>query len=101
MSEIDPAAVLTGSCLCGAVAFEVDGPVAGVGQCHCSLCRKVSGTASNAVFIVGKRRFRGRAASNCSNASYCATTGAPPAAPRAAVRCRRVTTGSESGFRPD
>ncbi len=58
MSEIEPTAVLTGSCLCGAVAFAVDGPIAGVGQCHCSLCRKVSGTASNAVFIVGKRRFR-------------------------------------------
>jgi hypothetical protein len=52
------ARVLPGSCLCGAVKFEVDGPIAGVGQCHCSLCRKVSGTASNAVFIVGRRRFR-------------------------------------------
>ena len=50
--------VLSGSCLCGAVAFEVDGPITGIGQCHCSLCRKVSGTASNAVFIVGNRRFR-------------------------------------------
>src|SRR4029453_17742946 len=49
---------LNGSCLCGAVAFEVDGPIAGIGQCHCSLCRKVSGTASNAVFVVGNRRFR-------------------------------------------
>jgi hypothetical protein len=49
---------LTGSCLCGGVTFEVDGPIVGIGQCHCSLCRKVSGTASNAVFIVGNRRFR-------------------------------------------
>ena len=51
-------ATLRGSCLCGAIAFEVDGPIAGIGQCHCSLCRKVSGAAGNAVFIVGKRRFR-------------------------------------------
>ena len=58
MTQETTTAVLTGSCLCGGVAFEVDGPIAGIGQCHCSLCRKVSGTASNAVFIVGKRRFR-------------------------------------------
>ncbi len=51
----DAPAVLTGSCLCGAVAFEVDGPIAGIGQCHCSLCRKVSGTASNAVFVVASK----------------------------------------------
>ena len=50
--------VRTGSCLCGAVQFAVDGDIAGIGQCHCSKCRKVSGTASNAVFIVGARRFR-------------------------------------------
>ena len=48
---------LHGSCLCGAVTFSVAGSVAGVGQCHCSQCRKVSGTNGNAVFIVRKERF--------------------------------------------
>ena len=47
----------SGSCLCGAVAFNVDGEVRGVGNCHCSLCRKVSGGASNAVFIVPNECF--------------------------------------------
>lgn len=51
---------LEGSCLCGAVKFEVDGPVAGVGQCHCSLCRKVSGGASNSVFIIAFAALRWR-----------------------------------------
>lgn len=46
-----------GSCLCGVVRFAVAGRIAGVGQCHCSQCRKVSGTNGNAVFIVGKERF--------------------------------------------
>ena len=46
------------ACLCGTIAFDVHGPIDGIGQCHCSLCRKVSGTAGNAVFIVGRRRFR-------------------------------------------
>jgi hypothetical protein len=38
-----------GSCLCGGVAFEVTGKTGPIGQCHCSKCRKVSGTDGNAV----------------------------------------------------
>src|SRR5262245_40577944 len=49
---------LKGNCLCGAVAFEVDGPVRGIGSCHCSKCRRVSGTAGNAQFIVKAEKFR-------------------------------------------
>lgn len=43
---------MRGKCLCGAVAFEVRDPPRKLYQCHCSLCRKQSGTASNAAFIV-------------------------------------------------
>lgn len=32
-----------GSCLCGAVRFEVDGDLRAVDACHCSLCRRQSG----------------------------------------------------------
>jgi hypothetical protein len=32
-----------GSCLCGAVTFEVDGALAGPDACHCTACRKQSG----------------------------------------------------------
>lgn len=32
-----------GSCACGAVTFEVDGPVPAPDACHCTLCRKTSG----------------------------------------------------------
>jgi hypothetical protein len=32
-----------GSCLCGGVAFEVDGPLRQVVACHCTQCRKQSG----------------------------------------------------------
>ena len=32
-----------GSCLCGAVAFEVDAPLRPVCDCHCTQCRKQSG----------------------------------------------------------
>ena len=41
-----------GSCLCGTVKFSVTGKIKGVGQCHCSQCRKVSGTNGNAIFLV-------------------------------------------------
>jgi hypothetical protein len=40
-----------GSCLCGSVVFEVDTPFDRFVNCHCSRCRKTTGTAhaSNAV----------------------------------------------------
>jgi hypothetical protein len=36
-------AALEGSCLCGGVRFEVDGPFAAVTHCHCASCKKLSG----------------------------------------------------------
>jgi hypothetical protein len=36
---------LQGSCLCGAVRFEVTGPFATVTYCHCASCKKLSGGA--------------------------------------------------------
>lgn len=46
-----------GSCLCGALAYEIDGDIDGVWMCHCSNCRKVSGSVGNAIIIVPKARF--------------------------------------------
>lgn len=44
-----PEQVLTGSCLCGALKFTVTGEPVRFYHCHCSRCRKASGTghASN------------------------------------------------------
>lgn len=36
---------LQGSCLCRAVTYQIDGELKVVRCCHCSACRKVSGTA--------------------------------------------------------
>lgn len=33
----------TASCLCGAVAFEISGPMDDVIACHCAQCRKMTG----------------------------------------------------------
>ncbi|OWV88455.1 aldehyde-activating protein [Rhizobium sp. N122] len=37
--------IRTGSCLCGAVAYRVEGEPLRVGLCHCADCRKSSGSA--------------------------------------------------------
>lgn len=34
-----------GSCLCGQVRFELNGPAQFINHCHCSMCRKVHGAA--------------------------------------------------------
>ena len=46
-----PAASHTGRCLCGAVRYELRGPLRPVVACHCSQCRRTSGhfVASTAV----------------------------------------------------
>ena len=47
-----------GSCLCGGVRFAITGKAGPIGQCHCSKCRKVSGTDGNAVFYTAVSSFR-------------------------------------------
>lgn len=37
--------MVKGSCLCGRVRIEIDGPISSIIHCHCSKCRKNSGTA--------------------------------------------------------
>lgn len=39
---------LRASCLCRGVVFVIDGPVKDLLYCHCSMCRKVHGTAFRA-----------------------------------------------------
>ena len=48
---------MNGKCLCGAVQFKIIGEIPNLYQCHCSLCRKQSGAASNAATLVHKEKF--------------------------------------------
>ncbi|HET7887410.1 MAG TPA: GFA family protein [Bradyrhizobium sp.] len=41
-----------GSCLCGDVTFGVDGPLDQFLNCHCSRCRKATGTAHSCEVVV-------------------------------------------------
>lgn len=47
-----------GSCLCGHVTFEIDGGIESIIHCHCSLCRKASGTAYATNGFVNAAEFR-------------------------------------------
>ena len=35
--------ITTGGCLCGAVRYEVKGPLRNIVNCHCSMCQKLHG----------------------------------------------------------
>ena len=48
----------TGSCLCGAVRYEIDGPIGPAEYCHCSMCRKAHGTAFSANAEIASSSFR-------------------------------------------
>ncbi|MBM4263959.1 MAG: GFA family protein [Deltaproteobacteria bacterium] len=50
--------MLKGSCLCGAVRYEIDGALEAITNCHCSLCRKMSGSAFSSGASVSQSEFR-------------------------------------------
>lgn len=47
-----------GQCLCGAVAYEAHGPFPGFQYCHCSRCRKFTGSAHAANVFCLPENFR-------------------------------------------
>ena len=47
-----------GECNCGAVAFELTDDGQGVFVCHCSICRRYSGSNGIAVVVVENEGFR-------------------------------------------
>ena len=86
---------VSGSCLCGAVAFHVELPTLFCGHCHCSMCRRNHGAAYVTWFGVlyeqfeidkgidvlvrhassehGSRRFCGK----CGSSLFCESTQHP------------------------
>jgi hypothetical protein len=49
---------MRGHCLCTQVEFEVAGTDFKLYQCHCSLCRRQSGSSANAATIAAESNFR-------------------------------------------
>lgn len=75
-----------GSCLCGACTFETSGDISGITQCHCSLCRKVTGSTDISIFRTTREDFRWtRGEDNLATHTHspiyaltrCATCGSP------------------------
>jgi hypothetical protein len=50
--------IIKGSCLCGVVSYEISGNLGIFQYCHCSRCRKFSGSAHSANLLVKPGQFR-------------------------------------------
>jgi hypothetical protein len=50
--------MLTGRCLCGAVAYEADAEVEGIVHCHCETCRRAHASAFSSIAAVPRESFR-------------------------------------------
>lgn len=50
--------MLTGSCLCRSVRFEVEGPFGAVYLCHCESCRKAQGTPFGSNSPISRKQVR-------------------------------------------
>lgn len=75
-----------GGCLCGAIRFEITGPIHDIVYCHCSLCRKAQGSAfaANANvsvndfrFTSGKENLTGYESTPGQTKYFCRTCGSP------------------------
>jgi len=71
-----------GSCLCGACAYEVRGPLRNIIACHCTQCRKQTGhflaatSARLADFkLLRSEPLRWYRASNAAQRGFCSTCG--------------------------
>lgn len=58
MTTMQSSAPLSGGCLCGALRYEIAGPLGRTGHCHCSICRKSHGAAFATWAGVDPERFR-------------------------------------------
>jgi len=78
---------LKGSCLCNQVSFELEGEPSGFFLCHCSRCRKGSGSAhaanlflsnGNLTWLLGEAQITRFDLPGSRHArSFCATCGSP------------------------
>jgi len=50
--------MVKGECGCGAVQYEIDADPSGIYVCHCSICRRSTGSNGIAVVVFPKDRFR-------------------------------------------
>mgnify|MGYP005810478597 CR=1 FL=1 len=75
-----------GKCLCGAVSVEIKGSISDIIHCHCSLCRKNSGTAyatngfinsKDFEIVAGKNNLTSFSFKEGRNRHFCSSCGSP------------------------
>lgn len=78
--------ILTGSCLCGEVRYEIHGPLGPIVHCHCSMCRKAQGSAfgtispvpaASFVLLKGEHALKGYGSSPDKERIFCRHCGSP------------------------
>ncbi len=74
---------LTGGCLCGAVSFEINGPMRDVVLCHCAMCRKTHGhvgaytnAPKESLHLIESRGLKWHSSSNFARRGFCGECGA-------------------------
>ena len=50
--------MIKGSCLCGSIHYEINGPIGDIVHCHCTTCRKAHGSAFSSVSAVADENFK-------------------------------------------
>lgn len=106
---------MTGSCLCGAVRYEVTGPFLRAGHCHCARCRKHSGAPFGTQGRVRREDFRllsgedalrvYRPAGDAAVKAFCSICGSSmfggtwPKGPEVSIRLGSVD--GDPGIRPE
>lgn len=50
--------MIEGQCLCGDVHYEIEGRISPIWLCHCSKCRRATGSAFHASAVCSADRFR-------------------------------------------
>lgn len=74
--------MLTGSCYCGAIRYQAQGPAASQSLCHCEMCQRTTGAPCVAWFTVPRAQFELLSgnptqfrSSNHGTRSFCPTCG--------------------------
>ena len=74
--------LFTGSCVCGAVSYQVKGPLRDVVNCHCAMCRKTHGHVGaytnaprDALAITESRGLKWNRSSDFARRGFCAECG--------------------------
>jgi hypothetical protein len=86
MSDTVQQDALVGHCLCGTVRYRISGRIGPVVYCHCSQCRRASGTAfatnanvrkSDIAFLSGRDRITEFESSPGKIRAFCSRCGSP------------------------